>query len=255
VTRYNVERSPELDAHVINSLIDNVLLSLLCLCRSRLHSILTHYPGLTWLHMSPPVNKKQKFRHFRPVHGPRMAPTKQTPLPCEGLSLQSLADELLLCIIDQIDSQEALCNLAATCSRFQGLVEPYCWRSIIVTKGSHASRIAFSLNNRVERIAFVEQLTVRYNETDEEGIENLQEFMRHMNKLRHLHIESPCPNNSDYRNGTAFESWTRIDYTALLESHSSLPMLQTCMQPFRCYRSSSHYTKLPSHTPWPRCGE
>ncbi|KAF2787372.1 hypothetical protein K505DRAFT_213728, partial [Melanomma pulvis-pyrius CBS 109.77] len=140
--------------------------------------------------------------------------------------LLSLADELLLCIIDQVDSREALCSLAATCSRFQNLVEPYCWRSLLVRKGGHASRIALSLNNRVERIAFIQELAICYNNAYEHGIENLGGFMPHMDKLRHLTIESPCPNNSEWRRGAPFDSWTRIDYTTLFET-ASLPMLQS----------------------------
>ncbi|KAF2707963.1 hypothetical protein K504DRAFT_458444 [Pleomassaria siparia CBS 279.74] len=139
-------------------------------------------------------------------------------------SILSLVDELLLCIVDQIDSHEALCNLAVTCSRFQGLVEPYCWRSLLVTKGRHASRIALALNNRVERIGFIQDMAIRYDYKHEEGIENLGAFLANMHKLRNLTIESPCPNNGDWRTGASFFSWSRIDYTTLFETRA-LPML------------------------------
>jgi hypothetical protein len=173
------------------------------------------------------VTKKRKRYHFRPVSGPKMASTAHPPQEPGAWSLLSLVDELLLCIIDQIDAHETLCNLAATNSRFQALVEPYCWRSLLVRKGRHASRIALGLNNRVERIAFVQDLAIRYNDKHEEGIENLGGFMEHMHKLRSLTIESPCPNNGEYRGGQRFESWTRIDYTTLFE-RGGLPVLTSC---------------------------
>jgi hypothetical protein len=176
------------------------------------------------------VTKKRKKHHFRPVSGPRMNSAEDAPQPIGEWSLSTLVDELLLCIIDQIDSHETLCNLAATCSRFQGLVEPYCWRSLLVRKGRHASRIALGLNNRVERIGFVQDLAVRYNDSHEEGIENLGGFMENMSKLKNLTIESPCPNNGEYRGGQRFESWTRIDYTTLFE-RGNLPMLTSCTFP------------------------
>ena len=96
-----------------------------------------------------------------------------------------------------------------------------------MTKGRHADKIAFSLNNRVERIAFIQDLAIRYDDRHEVGIENLGGFMPHMEKLRHLTIESPCPNNSNWRGGAIFDSWTRIDYTTLFET-AAMPMLQSC---------------------------
>lgn len=182
------------------------------------------------------VTKKRKVHHFRPVLGPKMESAEPVPPHSGAWSLLSLADELLLCVVDQIDSRETLCNLAATCSRFQNLVEPYCWRSILVRKGGHASRIAFSLNNRVERIAFIQDLAIQYDNVYEDGIENLGGFMPHMGKLRHLTIESPCPNNSEWRRGAPFDSWTRIDYTTLFET-ATLPMLQSCMLLFQNSRT------------------
>lgn len=130
--------------------------------------------------------------------------------------LLSLVDELLLNIIDQIDAHQTLCSLAATCMRFQGLVEPYVWRSLLVLKGAHARRIATALDSKDERMEYIHELAIRYKDDYRDGIEELNEFTGLMTKLRHLTVESPCPNNSEWRSGVYFDGWSRVDYTNLL---------------------------------------
>ncbi|KAF2186160.1 hypothetical protein K469DRAFT_706820 [Zopfia rhizophila CBS 207.26] len=139
--------------------------------------------------------------------------------PGRRITLLSLVDELLLCIIEHIDTQEALVNLATTCSRFQGLTEPFVWRSVLVRKGSHAREITNTLMKRPERASFIHDLAIRYASMHEKGIQDLNLVLPHLNKLRHLTIESPCPNNGPWRTGgVEFTSQTRIDYTSLLEA-------------------------------------
>ncbi|KAF1941025.1 hypothetical protein EJ02DRAFT_348776 [Clathrospora elynae] len=129
-----------------------------------------------------------------------------------------LVDELLLNIIDHIDAHDTLCNLATTCMRFQGLTEPYIWRKLLVIKGEHARRIATAFDSREERIEYIHDLSIRYQDDYRDGIENLNHFMGLMSKLRHLTIETPCPNNDEWRSGVYFDGHSRIDYTNLLAS-------------------------------------
>ncbi|KAF2119223.1 hypothetical protein BDV96DRAFT_514751 [Lophiotrema nucula] len=153
----------------------------------------------------------------------------------EESRLLCLVDELLLAIIAQIDAHEALCNLAATCTRLQALAEPFAWASLLVISGRHARRIASALQTRPDRASYVKDFSVRYQYQVEEGIEELDGLVHQMSKLRQLHIESPCPNNDPWRNDLAeFTSWTRIDYQALFEqamdvgrANPVLPMLQS----------------------------
>lgn len=133
--------------------------------------------------------------------------------------LLALVDELLLLIINQIDSKEALCNLASTCRRFQALSEPYIWRSLLVTNGDHARFIAAALDVREARADYVQELAIRYPDNDREGIQELNHFIVFMRKLRHLTIESPCPNNVEWNvEEKEFDGWTKIDYATLLEA-------------------------------------
>ncbi|KAI5374765.1 hypothetical protein J4E82_006442 [Alternaria postmessia] len=120
--------------------------------------------------------------------------------PAEN-GLLRLVDELLLNIIDHIDNQDALCSLSATCTRFQGLVEPYIWRKLEVLTGDHARNIATALDKRDDRTDYIQDLAIRYNDTYRDGVEELNHFLSLMSKLRHLHIESPCPNNVEWQHG------------------------------------------------------
>jgi hypothetical protein len=177
--------------------------------------------------------KKRKIRQFRPVFKMNRPIDSQLQTPQSGILV--LVDELLLAIIDQIDSKQTLVNLASTCSRFQGLVEPYIWRTLLVTRGSYAQRLAAALDSREIRPSYVHDLSIRYPDTAREGIEELNHFIGQMDKLRHLTIESPCPNNSEWTQDTYFDGHTRIDYQALLEAAvlpfsgmpPALPLLQS----------------------------
>lgn len=177
--------------------------------------------------------KKRKVRHSRIIS--RMSRTTESQAPAPHSILFSLADELLLAIIDQIDSKKALCNLAATCSRFQGLVEPRIWQTLLVTTGKHARNVAAALDSLESRPSHVHDLSIRYLDENREGIEELNHFISLMERLRHLTIESPCPNNTEWTQTGVFDGATRIDYRALLEASvypfggrsPALPVLQS----------------------------
>lgn len=176
--------------------------------------------------------KKRRIHHFRPIF--RQSTQAMTAdVPQTGLL--ALVDELLLSIIDQIDSRDALCSLAACSRRLQGLTEPYIWRSLLVTSGNRARRIAAALDIRESRSSYIQELSIRYPDSKRDGIQELNHFIVLMDKLRHLTIESPCPNNSEWKGDMDFDGWTRIDYMALLEASvyprngmsPTLPMLQS----------------------------
>ncbi|KAF2848330.1 hypothetical protein T440DRAFT_454467 [Plenodomus tracheiphilus IPT5] len=160
--------------------------------------------------------KKRKTRHSGYIFRMARQEPGVTQMGLAPSGLLSLVDELLLSIVDQIDAHETLCNLAATCMRFQGLIEPYIWRSLLVLKGDHARRIATALDSRADRMDFIQELAIRYKDEYRDGIEELNHFMAFMTRLRHLTIETPCPNNSEWRRGMYFDGWSRIDYTNLL---------------------------------------
>jgi hypothetical protein len=180
-------------------------------------------------------SKKRKVRHSGRVYRMSLEGTDEVHPAISESSLALLADELLLNVIEYLDSHAALCNLAATCRRFQGLTEPYIWRSLLVLNGTHALNIAAALDGQDDRIEAIQEISIRYKNEYREGIESLNYYLGMMGRLRHLTLESPCPNNSEWRPGTFFDGWSRIDYSNLIASAiypregltPALPMLQS----------------------------
>ncbi|KAF9697909.1 hypothetical protein EKO04_004017 [Ascochyta lentis] len=185
--------------------------------------------------MPIPGAKKRKTR----LSGREFRMARQEPgatlLALADNGLLRLVDELLLNVVDHIASLRDLCNFAATCARLQGLAEPYIWRSLLVLSGTHARNIAAALDSRDARVDFIQELSIRYKDPKKEGIEELNHWLTLMSKLRHLTLESPCPNNSEWRQGELFDGWSRINYSNLLASSVfpreglpiALPMLQS----------------------------
>lgn len=180
--------------------------------------------------------KKRKTRHPGYIFRMSRQGPGSTQLALAPSGLLSLVDELLLNIIDHIDNRRALCHLASTCTRFQGLVEPYIWRDLLVLTGSHARQITQALDSRDERVDYIRSLSIRYKVEYKEGIEELNHHIALMSRLKHLLLESPCPNNSEWRTGLFFDGYSRIDFTNLLAGAVyprvglplSMPMLQSC---------------------------
>jgi hypothetical protein len=157
-----------------------------------------------------------------------------------SFSLLYLADELLLNIIEHVNSRTALQTLACTCSKLQSLTEPFIWTSLLVLSGSHAFQIAKSLRSRESRASGIRSLQVRYAQELANGIEALNPEMKKMSQLRELHVESSCPNNA----GELGLNWGegRIKIAEFFEfAMQRMPgqnprvqvPLQTCMPPCR----------------------
>ncbi|KAJ4299401.1 hypothetical protein N0V90_004646 [Kalmusia sp. IMI 367209] len=83
------------------------------------------------------------------------------PTETPRTGLLALVDELLLSIIDKIDSKDTLSCLAASCRHFQDFTEPYIWRSLLVTCGDHARLIATALDSRDTRSSYIQELSIR----------------------------------------------------------------------------------------------
>jgi hypothetical protein len=157
---------------------------------------------------------------------------------CSYFPLLTLADELILAVIEQIDSHEALVNLAATSRRLQDLVEPRIWRSLVVKSGSDAWRFSDACRRIPERMALVHELSIRYMQQEEQGIDRMNPLISQLPKLRSFRVETPCPNDGSGGNLSAmdFFHYSLIDYTRIFEQavglrapHQPLSMLQSGM--------------------------
>jgi hypothetical protein len=138
----------------------------------------------------------------------------------QRFSLLSLVDELLLSILEHVDSKASLQNLACTCSRFRALAEPFIYRSLLILSGEHASQIAKCIQVREDRAWGVRSLQVRYPQAVAAGIEALNLPMKKMLQLRELTVESSCPNNA----AELGDNWGegRIDCASFFEYASQI---------------------------------
>jgi hypothetical protein len=134
--------------------------------------------------------------------------------------LLSLVDELLLNILEHVNSRASLQNLACTCSRLQALVEPFIYRDLLILSGEHAVQIVKSIQSRENRVWGIRTLQIRYPEAGAAGIETLNLPMKKMSQLRELNIESSCPNNG----GVLGKLWGegRIDCAGFFEYASQI---------------------------------
>lgn len=156
-----------------------------------------------------------------------------------GSHLLALADELLLKVIEHIESKDDLSNLSRVCSRLQAFAEPFLYQSILVRKGEHAIQLCYALHRRTARASSVRKLQVAYMHMHRVGIEVLNQALRTMCSLQEINIESPCCNDT-HPNTIDFESKGRINYAEYFHFASSMTLespprvqvpLQTCKFP------------------------
>ncbi|KAK0119934.1 hypothetical protein ONS95_011359 [Cadophora gregata] len=137
--------------------------------------------------------------------------------------LLGLADELLIQIIYHLDDPRSLCNLAATCSRLQGLAEAALYNTILIRKGYRALDILASILGRLERALLIRKLHVRYLYDNSAGIETLNITLQHLTQLKELLIEAPCCNDT-HAIRADFESEGKINYAAYFDFASSMTL-------------------------------
>lgn len=113
-----------------------------------------------------------------------------------GSPLLSLADELILSIIEQIDTIQALRNFVLTCQKARNRAEPYIYRKLVFRNGEEVHKYIVALSQDLHRGKHAIDLDVRYKAELRHGIEDLNVLVQHMPHLRSWRIESPCPNDS-----------------------------------------------------------
>lgn len=116
-----------------------------------------------------------------------------------------LADELILSIFEHIDDRNTLRSLALTCSRLQGLAEPYVYRDIFLRSRTDAFALGASIVSRPERLRAVRRIEARLKYgMDECRLDILVNIVRQALNLQELTLESPFCNNVQ---GRAQQGW------------------------------------------------
>ncbi|KAF2273074.1 uncharacterized protein EI97DRAFT_424892 [Westerdykella ornata] len=156
-----------------------------------------------------------------------MESTLPGPSPAVQSRLLALPIETLEAIIEELESRKDQLNLALTCSTLAPLSERYMWRKLMVRTGHEAMNVARALQVRPERMDFVHELAICYNEEQQDGIEALDLVLWRLHQVRHLMIEAPCPNNhTGWQGDEPFQDVTRIDYPKLFQDAIS-PMISS----------------------------
>ncbi|KIW04028.1 uncharacterized protein PV09_04851 [Verruconis gallopava] len=110
--------------------------------------------------------------------------------------LMSLPDELLLCVVEQIDDTPSLRSFILTCQKAQSLAEPCLWRSIVIRNGEQARMLFGMFLKRRERRAFVQHVDVKHKLDSQGEIGIFDGQIGLFSNLRTCKIESPCPNDN-----------------------------------------------------------
>lgn len=139
--------------------------------------------------------------------------------------LLSLADELILAVIEQIQDLEALRNLTLTCKKVRGLAEPYVYKDIFIRTGRQAQRLRDVIAANPERALAVRHLDVKYKHDDELGMDCLNTMCRFFQNMKSWEIETPCPNDSPQQvfSGGMIQFWEHTQHLSWLQSSMFIP--------------------------------
>ncbi|KAE9378628.1 hypothetical protein N431DRAFT_477846 [Stipitochalara longipes BDJ] len=160
--------------------------------------------------------------------------------------LLELVDELLIGIIDHVESKDDLRSLVLACSRLQGLAEPALYQFILIRRGVEAVQLSDAISSRPIRASFIRSLHIRYLHAYKKDIGVLNHNLKKMCSLQELMIEAPCCNDN-HRLGDGFKSQGKIDYAEYFAFASSMtlesqPRVQVPLQTFTLHSHNEQGT-------------
>ncbi|KAJ7488889.1 hypothetical protein FB451DRAFT_680034 [Mycena latifolia] len=139
--------------------------------------------------------------------------------------LLSVPTELLLAVVEAIDDAASLRSFALTCKLARLLAEPVLYRTVLVTTGLQASRLAKALQQQQPptRAELVQALDLRPEYGRDADIEALTPLIGAMTQLRALSMESPFANYGLWRSSAIRRRWE-----ALMQGYRALFLDAQC---------------------------
>lgn len=112
--------------------------------------------------------------------------------------LLDLPNELIIRILELVESLATLSHVACTCRRIQELVEPILYRELLVKDATHANVLQASFKGRAQRALAVQVLEVPANPTLVWHREMVGALLRKVLGVKELMIESPLVNSFNF---------------------------------------------------------
>lgn len=112
--------------------------------------------------------------------------------------LLDLPNELIIRVVELVESVATLSHMACTCRRIQELVEPVLYRELLVKDATHASVLQGSFKGRQQRALAVQILEVPANPTLVWHREMVGALLREVLGVKELMIESPLVNSFNF---------------------------------------------------------
>lgn len=124
-------------------------------------------------------------------------------------ALLDLPNELIVTILEHIDSRISLRHMSRTCRRMQKLTEPVLYRSALIRTGSETDKLVTALQARPARAAALHRLDIPCHQRYVQSFEGIAHLMEQASNLKELMIESPSCNSSDFEDEEAWEDMVR----------------------------------------------
>lgn len=122
--------------------------------------------------------------------------------------LLNLPNELIIRVVELVDSLKALSRLACCSKRMQELAEPILYQNLLVKDASSAKALIDAFKGRPKRALAVHNLNVPSHQSMERQMNGLKFLLKELHGLRNLKFESPFVNTHNFESQDVWTSMT-----------------------------------------------
>lgn len=120
-----------------------------------------------------------------------------------------LADELIIAIVQHVESRSDLCALAQTCRRLCKMAEPLIYRNIFIRTESQARAILQAITPKRHRACAVVTFEARCKYGEFTNVELCSDITGLTPNLREYVLESPFCNSKRWKKNKCINQWPR----------------------------------------------